>query len=74
MEAIPFIGINMWIIVKSFALILLGMYLIFGLVVVRQVKMMTSTLQLGFESLITLLAYVHLAFAILVFLTALVIL
>ena len=64
----------MWAIIKFFALFILGMYLIFGLVVVRQVKMMTDTLQLGFETLAKLLAYGHMAFAILVFLTALIIL
>lgn len=64
----------MWVIIKTFALILLGMYLIFGLVVVRQIKMMTSTLQLGLETPIIMLGYIHLAFAVLVFLTALIIL
>jgi hypothetical protein len=74
METLPIIGISMWAIIKFFALFILGMYLIFGLVVVRQVKMMTDTLQLGFETLAKLLAYGHMAFAILVFLTALIIL
>jgi len=74
METLPIIGISMWAIIKTFALILLGIYLIFGLVVVRQVKMMTDTLQLGFETLAKVLAFAHLAFAILVFLTALIIL
>ena len=61
-------------IVKSFALVLLGMYIIFSLVVVRQVKMMTDTLQLGFETLAKTLAFIHLAFAVLVFLFAIIIL
>lgn len=74
METLPIIGISMWAIVKTFALILLGIYFVFGLVVVRQVKMMTDTLQLGFETLAKVLAFAHLAFAILVFLTALIIL
>jgi hypothetical protein len=74
METLPIIGISMWVIVKSFALVLLGMYLIFGLVVVKQVKMMTTTLQLGFEAPIIMLGYIHLVSAILVFLAALIIL
>lgn len=74
METLPILNINMWMIIKSFALVLLGMYLVFGLVVVRQVKMMTDTLQLGFEGLAKVLAYSHLAFAILVFLFAIIIL
>lgn len=64
----------MWMIIKSFALVLLGMYIIFSLVVVRQVKMMTDTLQLGFEDLAKFMTYAHLAFAILVFLFAIIIL
>lgn len=74
METLPIIEISMWAIIKTFSLILLGIYLVFGLVVVRQVKMMTDTLQLGFETLAKVLAFAHLAFAILVFLTALIIL
>jgi hypothetical protein len=74
MEGLNLTGINIWIMVKILSLILLGMYLIFSLVVVRQVKLMTSTLSLGFESQIKLLSFIHLAFAILVFLVALIIL
>lgn len=70
----PIFGISIWLVVKIAALILLGMYLIFALIVVRQTKLMTSTLKLGFEGLIVMLGYIHLAFAILVFLAALVIL
>ena len=65
---------NIWFLLKALSIVLLGMYLIFSLVVVRQVKMMTSTLQLGFEGLVKTLAYIHLAFAVLVFLSALIIL
>jgi hypothetical protein len=67
-------GISIWLVVKVAALTLLGMYLIFSLIVVRQIKLMTSTLSLGFETLIIMFGYVHLAFAVLVFLTALIIL
>ena len=70
----PIFGISVWLVVKIAVLILLGMYLVFSLVVVRQIKLMTSTLSLGFEGPITMLGYIHLAFAILVFLAALIIL
>lgn len=70
----PIFGISIWLVVKVAALILLGMYLIFSLVVVRQIKLLTSTLSLGFEAPIIMLGYIHLAFAILVFLAALIIL
>ena len=70
----PIFGISIWVVVKIAALILLGLYLVFSLVVVRQIKLMTSTLSLGFEAPIITLGYIHLAFAILVFLAALIIL
>lgn len=71
---IPVAGISVWLIVKIAVLILLGLYIVFSLVIVRQTKLMTDTLSLGFETPIILLGYVHLAFAIVVFLTALAIL
>ena len=74
MDATQILNIQVLSIIKVGALILLGMYLVFSLVVVRQVKLMTDTLQLGFESIVKLLAYAHLIFAVLVFFAALVIL
>ncbi len=71
---IPIFEISVWLLIKIAALILLGLYLLFSLVVVRQIKLMTETLSLGFEAPIIMLGYVHLAFAVLVFLAALVIL
>lgn len=70
----PIFGISIWLVVKIAALILLGMYLVFALIIVRQIKLMTSTLVLGFEAPIIMLGYIHLAFAVLVFLAALIIL
>lgn len=64
------ITITTWFLVKIASLILLGMYLVFALVVVRQIKLMTDTLQLGYEGFVRMLGYVHLIFAILVFLAA----
>ena len=71
---VPIVGISVWLIVKVAALILLGMYLVFAIVVVKQVQLMTSTLQLGFEFPVKFLTYIHLGFAIFVFLAALIIL
>jgi len=67
-------GFNVWVLVKTLTLVLLGMYIIFAFVIVRQVKLMTSTLRLGSETFMKLLTYLHLAFAIFVFLAALIIL
>jgi len=73
-DTIPLTGIEIWVVMKFLAIILLGMYLIFSLVVVRQVKLMTDTLQIGFEKTARSLAFAHLVFAVLVLLTALIIL
>lgn len=71
-DSIP--GISIWLTVKVATLILLGIYLVFSLVVTRQIKLINSTLSLGFEAPVTTLGYIHLAFAVLVFLAALIIL
>lgn len=70
----PIFGISVWMVVKIAVLILIGMYLVFALVVVRQIKLMVTTLSLGFEGPITLLGYIHLALTVLLFLSALIIL
>jgi hypothetical protein len=67
-------GISIWFVLKIVAITLLSMYLIFALVVVRQVKMMTDTLQLGYEGLAKMFSYSHLIFAVLVLLFAIIIL
>lgn len=74
MENILTSGFNTWILIKALALVILGMYLIFAFLITRQVKLMTSTLRLGFDALAKILSYLHLAFAVLVFLAALIIL
>ncbi len=63
-------SINIWDIAKIPALILLGMYVIFAIVVVRQVYLMTKTLEIGFELPIKIIGYLHLIFAVLLFVFA----
>jgi hypothetical protein len=67
-------GFDFWILIKALALVLLAMYIIFAFVITRQVKLMTRTLHLGFESPAKILSYLHLAFAVFVFFAALIIL
>lgn len=59
---------------KVFALIGLAIYIIFALVVIRQVGLMTKTIEVSFGKFIKLISWAHLIFAVFVFLTALVIL
>ena len=56
---------------KLFILIGIGVYVVFTIIVVKQVKIMNSTLKVGLEAPIKLSSYLLLAFAILVFLFAL---
>lgn len=73
-DTLPAIDISIWAVVKVFVAISLLIYLVFALVVVRQVQMMTETLRAGFEPTVKLIALAHLVFAITVFILALVIL
>ena len=61
-----FLGISIWSIVKIFVMFANLIYIVFALVMVRQVKLMTDTLELGYEKLIIGFSYVNFAFAILV--------
>jgi hypothetical protein len=74
MESLTLPGFNIWIIIKIFSLAILAIYIIFAFVVTRQVKVMTETLTLGFESVARFLSLFHLVFAIVVFVIALVVL
>lgn len=63
--------IPVWTVAKVFVLFGLGVYIAFAAVVVRQVMLMTETLEVGFEAPIKILGFVHLFFAIFVFIIAL---
>lgn len=71
---IPLLGISLWLIAKIFVLFGLAIYLVFALVMIKQVKLMTSTLALTVDKYVTFLTYAHLVFAVLVFILALLIL
>lgn len=71
---LPLFGISILLVAKIFALIGLGIYIVFALVVVKQVSLMVATIEVGFEFLIKLVAWAHLIFAVFVFLTAWIIL
>ena len=55
-------------------LFFLLIYIIFAFIVVKQVKLMTETLELGFEDSIRLIAFIHFIFSIIVFIVSLFIL
>ena len=71
---IPVFGISILGVAKGFILVFIFLYIIFSFVIVRQIQLMTETLEVGFETQLKILSYLHLAFAILVFLAALIVL
>lgn len=60
--------IDLWILGKLFALLAFVIYVIFAGVVVRQIYLMTTTVKVGFELPLRIVAWVHLGIAILVLL------
>lgn len=71
---IPIIGVSIWLIVKVFVLLALAIYLVFAMVIIKQVSLMITTLEVGFEIPIRLLAWGHFLFALGIFVLALIIL
>lgn len=65
---------NPWIFVKLLFLIGLLIYLAFAVIVVRQVNLMTQTLNGTFEASLKLISWIHLGVTISIFLLALIIL
>lgn len=63
-----------WEGIKILVWIGLGLYSLFAGIIVRQVMLMTDTLEVGFETPIRLIAILHLLFALGTFLFALLIL
>ncbi len=73
-DLIPLLGVSVWFIAKIFVVFAILLYVIFALVVVRQVQLMTDTLEVGFESQVRLLSFIHLLFAIAVLIFAIIVL
>jgi len=67
MQEIPILGVSVWPFLKYGILFGFLLYIIFAVVVVRQVKLMTKTLELGHEGVIKALSLIHLIAAVLIF-------
>jgi hypothetical protein len=65
---------SVWLGVKAALVIGLILYNIFALVVIKQVKNMTDTLEVGFEGVIILISWLHFIFALGTLVAAIVIL
>jgi hypothetical protein len=68
------LDVSVWITIKAFLVFALFLYLIFAFVIIKQVNHMTNTLEVGFETAIRILAWLHFLFAIITLIVALVVL
>lgn len=66
MDLITDIEFSVLIIIEIATSIFLLLYLVFAAFVIKQVKIMTETLEVGFEGPVRALAFVHFIFALLV--------
>jgi len=71
---IPIVNISVWLIAKIMVLFALILYIVFAFVIVKQSRIMTETLELGFENVIKTIAFAHMLFSIGTFVLALIIL
>lgn len=69
-EVLPILGLSIQVAV----LIFLGFYIIFSVIMVKQVLLMTDTLEVGFETPVRVVAFLHFALSVAVFMLALFIL
>jgi hypothetical protein len=60
---IPIIDISTWEIVKWFVVFAELIYLVFAFVIVKQVKVMLETLEIGFARPVKYVSYLHFLFA-----------
>ncbi len=67
-------GITIWSVLKILIIIVLALYIIFSLVLIKQVQMMTKTLEIGFERELMILSFIHFLFAVSVLIFAVIIL
>ncbi len=68
------ISLSIWPVIKILVIILLGIYIVFAFVIVRQVQLMTDTLEVGFEKQLKFLSFLHFLFAIAVLIFSIIIL
>ena len=74
MEFIQALELPFFLILKGVLIIFLALYIIFAGVVIKQVRIMTDTLEVGMEGAIRALAFFHFIFAVAVLLLAIIIL
>jgi len=68
------VGFFMWFAVKLIVLVGLGIYIVFASVIVRQEQLMAKTIEAASEKILSILTWLHLGAAIIIFALALLIL
>ncbi|MBU0569712.1 hypothetical protein KKB40_02945 [Patescibacteria group bacterium] len=74
MEVVTSFSTSILVVVKVAVFIFMALYIIFAGAVVKQVKVMTQTLEVGFEKPIIYISYVHFLVSLFVFALAILIL
>lgn len=67
---VAFVGLSLWFVVKVMVLIILLMYIVFAFVIVKQVSLMQTTLDIGLKTPLKLIANLHLLLALGIFVLA----
>lgn len=63
MDFVADVEFSVLLLIEVATIIFLIFYIIFAAVVIKQVKIMTETLEVGFEGAVKLLAFMHFVFA-----------
>ncbi|OGM10788.1 hypothetical protein A2Z22_02790 [Candidatus Woesebacteria bacterium RBG_16_34_12] len=74
MDILKFLGVPVDLVLKTAILIALAIYLVFGYVILKQVRLMNETLEIGFENAIKIVAYIHFILILITFFLAIFIL
>jgi hypothetical protein len=70
----PITDFNIWLPVGIFYLIALFIYFLFSFIIIRQIHLMTQTLNGSMDSYIKTIGYLNLAFSIIIFIVGLIVL
>lgn len=69
---INLINVDIWLVAKILVLVALGLYLLFALMIIKEVDLMNKTLKGIFNLPLRLIAILHFGLAVLVFIIALI--
>ncbi|PIY65141.1 hypothetical protein COY91_03685 [Candidatus Shapirobacteria bacterium CG_4_10_14_0_8_um_filter_39_15] len=69
-----FLNAQIWLVVKLFVILALLIYLIFAIVIIRQVDLMTKAINFSLDGILKIIAVIHFVGAIVIFLVALIVL